>query len=91
MKVGIPSEIYPKEARVAASPDTVKKLKGLGYEVCVQSGAGQHAHFSDADYEAAGASVLSDAAEVWASDIVLKVRAPMERPDGAGRGKPGEA
>ncbi|MGB0589821.1 MAG: Re/Si-specific NAD(P)(+) transhydrogenase subunit alpha [Myxococcota bacterium] len=84
MKVGIPSEVYPKEARVAASPDTVTKLKALGYEVCVQSGAGQHAHFSDADYEAAGASVLTDAAEVWASDVVLKVRAPMDRPDGSG-------
>jgi H+-translocating NAD(P) transhydrogenase subunit alpha len=84
MKVGIPSEVYPKEARVAASPDTVTKFKGLGYDVCVQSGAGQHAHFTDADYEAAGASVLSDATEVWAADVVLKVRAPMERPDGGG-------
>ena len=44
MKVGIPSEIYPKEARVAASPDSVSKLKALGYEVCVQSGAGLPAH-----------------------------------------------
>jgi len=82
MKVGIPSEVYPKEARVAASPETVTKLTALGYEVVVQSGAGLLAHFTDQDYEGAGAQISADSAEVWASDIVLKVRAPMEAPGG---------
>ena len=77
MKVGVPSEVYAKEARVAASPDSVAKLIALGYEVCVQSGAGERAHFTDDDYRTAGASVETDAATVWASDVVLKVRAPM--------------
>ena len=82
MKVGVPCEVYPGEARVAASPDSVTKLIALGHTVCVQSGAGADAHFTDADYEAAGATVETDAAAVWASDVVLKVRAPMALPSG---------
>ena len=82
MKVGIPSEVYPKEARVAASPETVTKLKALGFEVVIESGAGRHAHFSDADYQAAGAQIAENPGEVWGADVVMKVRAPMERPGG---------
>ncbi|MDP6943958.1 MAG: Re/Si-specific NAD(P)(+) transhydrogenase subunit alpha, partial [Myxococcota bacterium] len=84
MKLGVPSEIYRGEARVAASPDSVAKLVALGHEVCVQSGAGAQAHFTDADYAAAGATVESDAAVVWGADVVLKVRAPMALAESGG-------
>ncbi len=78
MQIGIPTEIRPGERRVAATPDTVKKLAGGGRnDVVVQTGAGVRAAVRDADYAAAGARIASGPAEVYgASDLVLKVRAP---------------
>jgi NAD(P) transhydrogenase subunit alpha len=77
MRIGIPKESYDGERRVAATPTTVGKLRDLGFEVCVQTGAGVLATFSDAAYEEAGASISSDADSFWAgSDLVLKVRPP---------------
>ena len=77
MRIGIPAEIYPGETRVAATPETVKKLAGGGHHtVVVQSGAGARASMSDADYQAAGATIAAGAADAYASDIVLKVRGP---------------
>jgi H+-translocating NAD(P) transhydrogenase subunit alpha len=77
MKVGIPKEIYPRERRVAATPETVAKLRKLGLEVLVQSGAGDAAGFSDATYEAAEARVVPDAGALFAqADMILKVRPP---------------
>jgi H+-translocating NAD(P) transhydrogenase subunit alpha len=65
------------EARVAATPDTVRKLKGLGLSITVERGAGERACFADEDYEAAGAALASDAAAALAkADIILKVRGP---------------
>jgi proton-translocating NAD(P)+ transhydrogenase subunit alpha len=82
MKVGIPKEIYPHELRVAATPDTVDKMRKLGLEVVVETGAGEAADFSDAAYAEAGARV-ADAAAVYAeADIVLKVRQPTTRAGG---------
>jgi len=79
MIVAIPKERRAKETRVAATPETVKKLKGLGLEVAVETGAGADAHFSDADYLAAGASLAPDAATALkTADIVLKVRGPSD-------------
>ena len=52
MQVGVPKEIDSGEKRVALSPDGVGKLKKLGYEVCIETGAGVGANFLDADYEA---------------------------------------
>ena len=79
MIVAIPKERRAKETRVAATPETVKKLKGLGLEVAVETGAGSAAHFSDADYLAAGATIAPDAASALkTADIVLKVRAPSD-------------
>ncbi len=79
MIVAIPKERRAKETRVAATPDTVKKLKGLGLEVAVETGAGGDAHFSDADYLAAGATIAPDAATALrTADIVLKVRGPSD-------------
>ena len=81
MKIGIVKEIKPGERRVAATPETVGKLKKLGFEVVVESGAGEGAAFRDTDYEQAGAQVCGDTATVWGqSDIVLKVQPPDVNP-----------
>jgi len=77
MKLAILKERRAGETRVAATPETVKKLKGLGLEVIVESGAGAGAKISDNDYIAAGAVVSPDAPTVLReADIVLKVRGP---------------
>jgi NAD(P) transhydrogenase subunit alpha len=74
MKVAVTAESDPGEPRVAATPETVKKLIGLGAEVAVEPGAGLKSGILDADYTAAGAAVTADA--VNGADIVLKVRRP---------------
>jgi len=63
------------ESRVAATPETVKKILALGYEVVVEKGAGAKASFPDSAYLASGAKVVT-ASGAWKSDIVLKVEAP---------------
>jgi NAD(P) transhydrogenase subunit alpha len=73
--IAIPKERRADEARVAATPETTKKLKGLGLDVVVERDAGSGANYSDADYEAAGAKVASDGV-LRNADIVLKVRGP---------------
>ena len=74
MKIGIPAETRPGETRVAATPETVKKLAGK-HQLVVQSGAGTAASIPDEAYIAAGAT-LGSAADAHGTDIVLKVRAP---------------
>lgn len=74
MRIGIPAETRPGESRVAATPETVKKLAGK-HQLIVQSGAGIAASIPDDAYAAAGA-VIGSAADAFACDIVLKVRAP---------------
>ena len=83
MKVGIPSEIFPSELRVAATPKTVKRLQKQGFEVYIQHNAGIKANFSDQEFEEAGAKIVSTATDIYAkSDIVLKVKEPtMEEID----------
>ena len=77
MQIGIPAEIRAAEMRVAATPETVKKLAGTGHHgLLVQSGAGARCSIPDSEYAAAGATIAQSAAEVFASDIVLKVRGP---------------
>jgi NAD(P) transhydrogenase subunit alpha len=77
MKLAILKERRDGETRVAASPDTVKRYRGLGLDVAVESGAGAAAHMTDADYQAAGAAIAADSAAVLSgADIVLSVRAP---------------
>ena|SRR6185369_13316757 len=79
MKIGIPKERRPGERRVAATPDTVSRLLKLGFEVQVESQAGAGASFSDADYTALGASIVSDVRELWASsELILKVQPPEQ-------------
>jgi H+-translocating NAD(P) transhydrogenase subunit alpha len=78
MKFGIPAETRPHEKRVAATPETIKKLTAAGHHsVIVQCGAGAAASIPDEQYTVAGATLVTHAAEVYAqSGIVLKVRAP---------------
>lgn len=78
MKVAIPSERREHEPRVAGTPESVKKLTGLGLEVSVERGAGGKAYFQDGDYESAGATMADDAGKLLASaDLVLKVQRPL--------------
>jgi len=75
--VGIPKEQFPLEKRVAASPESVGRLVKPGFNVVVEDGAGSMSHFSNADYEAAGATVVATADDLWKqSDVVLKLRPP---------------
>jgi NAD(P) transhydrogenase subunit alpha len=77
MKLAVLKERRAGEARVAATPETVKKYKALGLETLVETGAGAGAQISDADYTAAGATIAPDAASALRdADIVLKVRPP---------------
>ncbi|WP_142847376.1 Re/Si-specific NAD(P)(+) transhydrogenase subunit alpha [Telmatospirillum sp. J64-1] len=83
MKIAIPKERRPGEARVAASPDTVKKLLGLGFEVVVEKGAGLGSSILDQHYTDAGATIAEDAAATLKdADIVLKVQRPMTAEEG---------
>ena len=77
MIIAIPKETAPGEARVAATPASVKRLQALGFDVVVEKGAGEAASFPDAEYEQAGAKIC-DSAKDCLSDagIVLKVQAP---------------
>ena len=75
MKIGIPAESRHGETRVAATPETVKKLVAGSHQVMVQSGAGLAASITDEAYVAAGAQIVG-AADALACEVVLKVRAP---------------
>lgn len=76
-KIGVVTELYPLEKRVATVPEAVEKLIKLGFQVCIEAGAGVQANISDEDYRHSGAEVLGAAAEVWRqADIVFKVRVP---------------
>ena len=75
MQIGAPAETDPAERRVSATPETVKKFVGLGAEVAVEHGAGVEAGFPDAEYQTAGARLVS-AEDALGSDLVLKVRRP---------------
>jgi NAD(P) transhydrogenase subunit alpha len=77
MKIGIPKEVREDERRVAASPETVKRYKGLELEPVVESGAGLGAAIADDAFRDAGATI-ADAEAAWGSDIVLKVQRPTD-------------
>ena len=77
MKVGIPVEVSPDELRVAATPKTVKRLIKQGFDVFVQKDAGVKANFSNKEFEAVGATIVSSSSAIYGdSDIVLKVKEP---------------
>ncbi len=79
-RIGIPKEVHDGERRVAATPESIGHLQKLGFEVVVEAGAGAAAEFSDAAYREAGAEIITDTAEVWNADIVMKVRPPEAHP-----------
>jgi NAD(P) transhydrogenase subunit alpha len=79
LRIGVPRETKARETRVAATPATVTKLVALGYDVLVESGAGQASSFPDEAYAAAGAVVVGPADEAWQADVVLRVNAPTEQ------------
>jgi alanine dehydrogenase len=74
--VGVPREVKTAEHRVAMTPDGVRELERFGVEVRVESGAGEGASITDADYIAAGADIVPSAADAWAQDMVVKVKEP---------------
>jgi len=85
MRISVPAETRPGETRVAATPETVKKLAAK-HQILVQSGAGAAASVTDEAYVAAGAQIVP-AGEVWSADVILKVRAP--NPEERAQIKPG--
>lgn len=77
-KIGIPKEIYEGECRVAATPDTAKVLQKYGFEVLIESGAGEAANFPNEAYLEAGCRIIVDTETLWSySDLMLKVRPPI--------------
>ena len=75
MRIGVPTETSPGEHRVAATPETVKKLVAQGHKISLQSGAGVGAQIPDADYVGVGAEIVATAGELYRQvDILLKVR-----------------
>jgi NAD(P) transhydrogenase subunit alpha len=83
MQIGVPAETRPGETRVAATPETVKKLAAGGlHTILVQSGAGVAASVPDKDFEAAGARIVAQAKDLSIADIVLKVRGPQDSETG---------
>ncbi|MGB6277912.1 MAG: alanine dehydrogenase [Rhodococcus sp. (in: high G+C Gram-positive bacteria)] len=78
MKIGIPREIKNHEYRVAITPAGVHELVSRGHEVIIETEAGAGSSFTDTDYKAAGAQILTDVDEVWESaDLLLKVKEPI--------------
>lgn len=79
MKVGVPKEIKDHETRVGITPAGVKALVDAGHTVLVETSAGEHSAFPDAEYVAAGAQIVAEAARVWAeAELVVKVKEPVK-------------
>ena len=77
MKIGIPTETTVGEMRVAMTPNSAAQIQKLGHSCLIQAGAGKNANFSDADYEAAGVTIIKTATELWKqADVIAKVRPP---------------
>ncbi len=87
MRVGVPKEEAPGERRVAATPESVKRLRSLGFSVTVEEGAGLSAGFSDDAYRAEGAEI-GDQSAAWSAEIIAKIRAPQDAE--FGRLEPGQ-
>ena len=87
MQIGVIKEIKNNENRVALTPEGAATLREAGHEVLVERGAGEGSAFADAAYEDAGASVV-DTAQAWSSELILKVKEPLESE--YGRFRPGQ-
>ena len=78
MKVGVPTEVKNHEYRVAITPSGVHEFTRHGHEVLVQSGAGIGSSITDAEFEAAGGTIVPDHVGVWEdAELVLKVKEPI--------------
>ncbi|MGZ5621000.1 MAG: alanine dehydrogenase, partial [Methylobacter sp.] len=77
MLIGLPKEIKDNENRVGLTPGSVKALTRRGHQVLVQSGAGEGSSLSNEEYLAAGAQIVPHAEDVWAADMVVKVKEPI--------------
>ena len=77
MLIGIPKEIKNNENRVALTPAGVHSLVQKGHQVLVETKAGLGSGFTDADYKAQGATIVTTAAEAWTADLVVKVKEPL--------------
>ena len=78
MEIGVPRETKDQEFRVGLSPSSVRVLSEADHRVFVEQGAGVGAGFTDEDYEQAGASIVSQAAEAWNRELVVKVKEPLK-------------
>jgi alanine dehydrogenase len=78
MRVGVPTEIKANENRVGLTPNSVVELSGAGHQVIIQTGAGEGSGFTDEEYVAAGAAIVSDAAAVFSgAELIVKVKEPQ--------------
>ena len=78
MTIGVPKEIKIGETRVSMTPSLCRRCVSLGAKVLIQKSAGLTAGFTDAEYRAAGATLVTDAAKLWrAADLILKVKEPL--------------
>ncbi|CAN7609093.1 alanine dehydrogenase [Paenibacillus sp. LjRoot153] len=77
MIIGVPKEIKNNEFRVGMTPSSVLSYKHAGHEVRIETLAGDGIGFTDEDYVAAGATIVATPAEVWSSDMVVKVKEPL--------------
>jgi alanine dehydrogenase len=76
--VGVPKEIKTMEGRVSLTPDGVREFERFGIEVVVETGAGEAASITDAEFMAAGATIVKTAADAWSQEMVVKVKEPKE-------------
>jgi alanine dehydrogenase len=76
--VGVPKEIKTMEGRVSLTPDGVREFERLGIDVFVETGAGEAASIPDAEFVAAGATIVKTAADAWSQEMVVKVKEPKE-------------
>lgn len=82
MRIGIPKEIHDGEKKVATTPEVAEQLIKLGFEVAIETNAGQAANFSDDTYRESGVKIVEDTKTLWnESDIIFKVRAPETHPE----------
>ncbi|WP_027158157.1 Re/Si-specific NAD(P)(+) transhydrogenase subunit alpha [Methylobacter luteus] len=82
MKIGIPKEIHEGEKRVATTPEAAEKIIKMGFEICLESGAGAGADISDEAYKEVGVKIVKSAKTLWdEADIIMKVRPPERHPE----------
>jgi alanine dehydrogenase len=77
LTVGVPREVKTAEHRVAITPDGVRELERHGVEVFVEAGAGNDSSITDAEFEAAGATIVPTAEDAWSKQLVVKVKEPQ--------------